>query len=394
MRVKHLSYAILVGISSLLLVCSCGKKQSSPSPAVQAPIIDSVATNEVQKPELQANDELNDAARLVAGLPVGPENEELYAITQTTQWQDHARRMETIWNSYQQVGSKAVAFAQAELQDANEHCKTLFYPFGGPDYLFSNTFFPNMDTYFLIGLERAGSPIKVVHPSTSTYRLYQKAVSDILNMSFFRTNDMKVELTNDTIDGVVPIISMLMVRSNRKLVDIKNVKLTDSGEIVEADEKDLAANKKKGMVEFTYFQEGSDRLQKLYFLSADLSNGGFLNNEGLKAYVDRLDASSTVTFIKSASYLMHSTYFSGIRNAVLAHSCVIMQDDSGIPWTCYEQDKWALSLYGSFDKPIPMFGKYVQPELKNAYELEATKPINFRIGYARNSNLQIARKKS
>lgn len=394
MRVNHLSYAILIGISSWLFVCSCSNKQSAPTSTVNSPVIDSVASTEVQKPALQSNDELNDAARLMAGLSVRPENEELYAITQTDEWQEHARRMETIWNSFQQVGSKAVAFAQSELQDVNKHCKTLFYPFGGPDYLFSNTFFPNMDTYFLIGLERAGSPIKVVHPSTSTYRLYQKAVSDILNISFFRTNDMKVELTNDTIDGVIPIISMLMVRSNRKLIDIKNVKLTDSGEIVEANEEDVAASKIKGMVEFTYFQEGSDRLQKLYFLSADLSNGGFMNNGGLKAYVDRLEATSTVTFIKSASYLMHSTYFSGIRNAVLAHSCVIMQDDSGIPWTFYEQDKWALSLYGSFDKPIPMFGKYVQPELKNAYEIEATKPINFRIGYARDSNLQIARKKS
>jgi len=40
-----------------------------------------------------------------------------------------------------------------------------------------------------------------------------------------------------------------------------------------------------------------------------------------------------------------------------------------------------------------MFGKYVQPELREAYEQADPKPLNFRIGYARQSNLQIARKK-
>jgi hypothetical protein len=40
-----------------------------------------------------------------------------------------------------------------------------------------------------------------------------------------------------------------------------------------------------------------------------------------------------------------------------------------------------------------MFGKYTQPELREAYEQADPKPLNFRIGYARQSNLQIARKK-
>lgn len=67
-----------------------------------------------------------------------------------------------------------------------------------------------MDTYVLIGLEPAGSAPKVKHPSAETYRLYQNAVSDVLNLSFF--NDMDKELANDTIDGVVPIYSLLMAR--------------------------------------------------------------------------------------------------------------------------------------------------------------------------------------
>lgn len=107
-------------------------------------------------------------------------------------------------------GSPAGSFSQTELEDINTRCHTLFYPFGGPDFLFANAFFPEMDTYVLIGLEPAGTAPKVKHPSAETYRLYQNAVSNVLNLSFF--NDMDKELANDTIDGVVPIYSLLMAR--------------------------------------------------------------------------------------------------------------------------------------------------------------------------------------
>ncbi|MEA4886125.1 MAG: hypothetical protein VB063_05510, partial [Bacteroides graminisolvens] len=113
----------------------------------------------------------------------------------------------------------------------------------------------------------------------------------------------------------------------------------------------------------------------------------------LTAYVNQFDAGTTVTFIKSASYLMHMTYFSGIREGILNHTSAVLQDDSGIPLPFYDTEKWDVTLYGTFEKPISMFGKYVQPELREAYEQADPKPLNFRIGYARQSNLQIARKK-
>jgi len=90
---------------------------------------------------------------------------------------------------------------------------------------------------------------------------------------------------------------------------------------------------------------------------------------------------------------MHVTYFSAIRDAVLEHSSAVLQDDSGIPLAFYNPEEWDVTLYGTFLKPISMFAKYVQPELRAAYEQADPKPLNFRIGYARQSNLQIARKK-
>jgi hypothetical protein len=390
MKIK-LNYLVLaVALPMCLASCEPKKKQAVPVAEPIAVVSDTSETNEVKPVPDEA---LNNAARFVAGLPVKNDSSKLYDLMETEAWKTHARNMDQIWNAFQQTAPKLMAFRQNELADINARCHTLFYPFGGPDYLFPNTFFPEMDTYFLIGLERPGRPINVDKPSTATYRLYQNAVSDILNLSFFRTDDMKQELFNDTIDGVVPIISVLMVRSGREIVSIRNVKITDEGNIADTNEDGSPIVRGTGMVEFKYFRSGTRKLQTLYYLSTDLSNGGFPHKKPLLAYLDKFDATTTATFIKSASYLMHVTYFSAIRQAVLDHSSAVLQDDSGIPLPFYNPEEWDVTLYGTFLKPISMFAKYVQPELRAAYEQADPKPLNFRIGYARQSNLQIARKK-
>lgn len=352
-----------------------------------------VATGENEKENVSyADEKLNDAACFIAGLPVSNTEGKLYALTQTAEWQSHARNMNQIWNSFLQINPKASAFSQTELSDINQKSHTLFYPFGGPDFLFSNTFFPDMDTYFLIGLERAGNAVEVKHPSVDTYHLYQNAVSDILNLSFFRTKDMKNELSNDTIDGVVPIITLLMERAGREIVSLESKRLDKDGTIVSVKE-DGSPIVRSNLAEIKFMKRGSDKVQTLYYLSADLSNGGFLQNKALQAYVAKLDKTTTTTFIKSASYLLHSRYFSGIRDAILEHSSAIVQDDSGIPWSSYDESKWDMSLYGTFTKPISLFAKYPQLDLRDVYQTRETEPLNFRIGYARQSNIQIARLK-
>lgn len=399
MKMKRMCYTLLIFAGVMPLLCSCGQKKAAASFSADMPVeeeivIDTVPVDsEEEKTTFAADEALNDAARFVAGLPVRNENSKLYALTQTGEWKSHAHNMEQIWNSFQQTAPKAIAFSQEELQDINNRCHTLFYPFGGPDFLFSNTFFPDMDTYFLIGLERAGGPTQVKHPSGDTYRLYQNAVSDILNLSFFRTKDMKVELSNDTIDGVVPIITLLMVRADRELVSIKNARLTDDGQFSTENEDGTPITRSTGMMEIKYFRTGTDKLQTLYYLSTDLSNGGLPKNEKLKACIGRFEPKTTATFIKSASYLMHETYFSAIRDAILGSSSAVMQDDSGIPLPYYNPEQWDVTLYGTFYKPIALFSEYPQPELRDAYQLGDPKPLNFRIGYARQSNVQIVRKK-
>lgn len=390
MRTK-LIYLTFLLAGAVMLFGGCRQnKQGTPGKDTAGTGPTSARTEEVMP---VANEAINDAARFVAGLSVqNKNNSKLYALTQTKEWKTHAHNMDQIWNSYQQSAPKVLSFSINELEDINRDNKTLFYPFGGPDFLFSSSFFPEMDTYFLIGLERTGHAIQVKYPSAKTYRLYQDAVSDVLSLSFFRTRDMNTEQVNDTIDGVIPIISMLMARTDKQIVSIEEKILDSRGEIIAAD-SDAKVSETAKLVEIAFFHKGKSKLQKLYYYATDISNEGLAANQPLIAYIKKQDRKTTVTFIKSASYLMHEQAFSSIREMILNYSGTVVQDDSGIPLKFYTPDKWETTLYGTFYKPTTTYAKYPQPELRDAYQTGDPKPLSFRIGFARQSNLQIMRSK-
>ena len=381
---------VLVG---MLCISSCGPKKDQAASAPDQTTGNRAAPDAGDSVQVVANEALNDAARFVAGLPVVNQNNKLYALTQTKEWKNHARNMDQIWNSYQQSSPKLLSFAQHELSDVNQKYHTLFYPFGGPDFLFSNAFFPDMDTYFLIGLERTGQAIQVKHPSAKTYKLYQDAVSDVLSLSFFRTKDMNVEQENDTIDGVIPVISMLMARADKQIISIKDKRIDSNGKIVDTNADGTPISSPTGLIEIKFFRTGTNRAQTLYYYATDLSNEGLSKNKPLMAYINSLNRETTATFIKSASYLMHENDFSTIRDLILKQSTAIMQDDSGIPLVHYKKEAWDAILYGTFYKPISTYVEYAQPALRDAYQLGSPKPLAFRIGFARQSNLQVMRRK-
>ena len=71
---------------------------------------------------------------------------------------------------------------------------------------------------------------------------------------------------------------------------------------------------------------------------------------------------------------------------------MILQDDSGIAYKFYDKAKWDITLYGTYEKPIPLFKDFYEADLFDAYKKSA-KPVDFRYGYNRKSNFLLAQKK-
>jgi hypothetical protein len=83
-----------------------------------------------------------------------------------------------------------------------------------------------------------------------------------------------------------------------------------------------------------------------------------------------------------------------MREFLLANSAVMVQDDTGIPLTYYDPQKWELHPFGHYVGPIAVFrGMY---QSKYAELFKNSEPIEFGIGYRwqpKQSNLLLAVKR-
>ena len=85
--------------------------------------------------------------------------------------------------------------------------------------------------------------------------------------------------------------------------------------------------------------------------------------------------------------------FNRIRNFVLDHSKIIVQDDAGIPLADFNRSKWNIRLFGNYLGPIEIFRQHYQPKLKELFTESNPPPLSFNYGYRWNykeSHLMVA----
>jgi hypothetical protein len=137
-------------------------------------------------------------------------------------------------------------------------------------------------------------------------------------------------------------------------------------------------------------RSGDGPAQTIYYFRTDVSNKG-LGNSGFLAFAATLGQGHALH--KSASYLMHGGAFSMVREFVLTHAQSIVQDDTGIPFSAFNPDRWQLQPFGVYRAPIPVFRGHNQPRLADLFKRLNAPPLDFRIGYGRGSSLMLAARK-
>jgi hypothetical protein len=119
----------------------------------------------------------------------------------------------------------------------------------------------------------------------------------------------------------------------------------------------------------------------VFYYSADLGDWAIKKFKDVNNMLNTYRFSAS--FVKSASYLLHSTNFSWVRNLILNKSHIHLQDDSGTPFRFFAQRKeWRPYLFGSYVGPIGVFKEWPpQQDLIKAYDSLEVKKLNFGIGY-------------
>ncbi len=371
----------------LLLLAPAGPVSARPAALQSPPAVKPLAP--VPETSLADHPAFEDAARFISGLPCVSEALRLHQ--EGKEWKDYAERIGKAWNDLEAKRLKPMReWAASELGDSRAGTRTLFYPFGGPDFLTAFELYPDAETYVLGGLELVGKlpDFRAFTPAQAAgyLQMLNGAMWDFFNKSYFVTRNMSATLAGDKIDGVLPILCLFLKRTGNVLVSVKRCEFLDSGELLEMD---FYARKRRAAppygVKIEFLTADGIRPRTLYYFSADLADGVFGPKSKFHRFVQALPFETA--FIKSASYLMHYTFFSAIRGLLLDKSRWVLEDDTGIPYRYFKPEIWEDRLYGEYTKPIELFHGVEQQDLKKAYaEPGKARILPFHLGYHWSTN--------
>ena len=343
---------------------------------------------------------LNDTARVLAGLDAPLES----SLARELDSVELKRHRATLGKSWAQLRAKQLnavqQFGTGLFGSAEQAPQRVFYPFSGPDALYLVTLFPDARASLLTGLEPVGA-VPVLSSLSggeidSSLAELRKSLHAILAFSFFRTNDLTVDLKRNRFVGVTPVLFAFMAQAGYAIFDVRYVLLTPDGPLCQADASQVAKPPAAHLagIEIEYFAPGHADFRKLTYFAADIGDGGLKRTPQYLDHVRAFDVQAT--YLKSASYLMHKSYFSLVRSLILEESELVLQDDSGVPHGWFRPQLWQAQLYGRYKGPIGLFRHWYQPDLADAYDAGEPQPLEFGIGYQHRknqSNLQLYRKR-
>jgi len=317
----------------------------------------------------------NDVARFLAGMPV-LEDSPLAPLARDPAWQEHAAFFEKEFSklNLQQL-QKLHAWQETYLPESLQPVPVAFYMFSGPDFLYVDQFFPKASVYVLCGKEAMGpppDPLRIANLAGALGNL-ENAMKSSLETTYFITKDMKVDLLQQNLNGVLPILYVFIARADKSITNVTVGSLNGSGTFQEGTRGSIPG------VRIRYTDNRSGDSQTLYYFTTDISDGGIKSTPGFLKFCERLGTGSSL--LKSSSYLMFEEGFATIRNFILEHSNRIVQDDSGIPLAYFSPDKWNLRLFGVYLGPIELFKQHFQPRLQELFTQGNPPPLEFGFGY-------------
>lgn len=396
---------------SVLLIVSCSNE---PSKQVETPKkndsikVDTLVTVDTTAKMQETvfvpctNDSLNELTSLIAGKNMEGKSTILSSFFSSKKYKSFSENFEKKWSNYDTTRIKRlIGFRDNEIQKTVGRTRKLFYPFSGPDILYGYTFFPDADEYIMMGLEPVGTlPIYdekgiTADSMDSYYEKINTSLHAILKFSFFRTQSMKNDLKNEELDGTLHLLFLFLARTGNSICSAKPIVVDSTGTIqyLSSFPKLVTKHSLNKGIEIV-FNSPDNKTKKLYYYSLNLADGGLKYNKGMTKYLAQMGTVNT--YLKGASYLMHETYFSMIRNVILNQSRFVIQDDSGIAFKYFNQNgKWKYNFYGQYIKPISLFSYAYQKDLDSAYKVNGSREIGFGIGYNfkdKNSNFMIAEK--
>jgi hypothetical protein len=362
--VRWLSDAAVQAAALLLALaatCACAQ---APASAVTAP-----------------DPRITSTARLLAG--VISTYEPHAHVASLDAWQGHRATLAPQWERLRRERLSVIEAWRDEVLGADvDRCRALLYPFSGPDFLNAYLLFPRCDTYVFFGLERPGEvpPLEAMSAAEATALLkdLRTALGDILVRNYFITQHMSEQLHTPRMKGMLPLMLASMGLLDVRIAAVEPFDLGRSaGPLPNTGTR--ASRRARG-VKVTFVQPLVGKPQTLYYLALDATDAALRANPEFLPFLAQHNPS--ITFLKSASYLLHGNEFAGTRRTLLGVSELVVQDDTGIPYRALRERGFEVRLFGRYARPIRDFNYGYQKDLAAAYrQVGNVSVLPFPFGY-------------
>src|SRR6266481_3319488 len=191
---------------------------------------------EIAPRAIPVNSGPNDVARFLAGMPV-PQDSPLAPLMRDPAWQAHSAFFEEQFSklNLRQL-QKLHAWQETYLPETTQPIPVAFYMFSGPDFLYVDQFFPKASVYVLCGKESMGpppDPLRIANLSGALGNL-ENAMKSSLETTYFITKDMKIDLQQQTLNGVLPILYVFLVRADKSITSVACGALNGNGAFQES----------------------------------------------------------------------------------------------------------------------------------------------------------------
>jgi len=331
----------------------------------------------------------NDAARYLAGLPVGPQSS-FYRAAADPGYATHVALMDRFWEKVNRTENENIrAFQREHLKKAPD---SVVYPLSGADFGNLYHLFPNAREYLMIATERPG---RVLHPDNfrpeeriASLGAIRMVISSIAQYNYLYSAYMRRYMDGYYVyGGTLPVVLIMMARMGHTPLKVEDVVINENGRI----EPGVTGSIQGYRIEF----RADGRVRELIYLPIWLSNEAVDPSTPSGKFLASRKGGALM--LKAAVYLLHWPKYDTLRQHFLNSSELIVQDDSGIPFR--DLTAFNVELFGNYIRPVPigLVGYHPQPDLALAYR-QRSQPISFHYGYGARvgthySNLQVARRK-
>ena len=294
---------------------------------------------------------------------------------QRKQWYvDSIKAIQTMQMSLDRRKDVIEKWHRENLQETNS-VNNAVYLLSGADLYHFILFYPNAENYIMLAMENTGAIDENYKEEDLKYGIInvQNILSNLTHSGYLFSRTMyqyMIKNKSNIFSGTLPVLLYFIGYFGYDIIDVQSMC--------------LAYKEQNCIIPGLKYQivDKNQKIRNLFYFSKKLSPEDLKENSELDVFFKNYPHKGL--FLKAAVYLLHYKHYQKANEYLVKNFDVIVQDDSGIPYSYIKNAHYQIKLFGVYKDPtvlketINPFQKDLEEDIK-----KYSKELPFSFGYAK-----------